>query len=119
MHPLELAERMESLPHNATKMPKVLVAPAYIATVWLNDLHNNEQYAHNGGEAANDGARVLFAEDVSWNEEPSEGEEHLQKVTIERLRFLLGTACASIATELRDGPFTIVERSEFRIREEQ
>ena len=117
MHPLELAERMEWLPSNATKMQQVLVAQPYIATVWLNDLHTNEQYAHNGGRADSDGARVLFAEDVSWDEEPAE--EHLQKVTIERLRFLLGTACASIATELRDGPFTIVERSEFRIREEQ
>ena len=33
------------------------------------------------------------------------------KVTIERLRFLLRAACATIAKELRDGPVTVVKRS--------
>ena len=51
VHRLELAERMEWLPSNATKMQQVLVALPYTATVWLNDLHTNEQYAHNGRQA--------------------------------------------------------------------
>ena len=117
VHRLELQERMEWLPANATHAQPVIVAPRYTASLWLNDLRTNEQYAHNGGQADGDGARVLFAEDLSWHEEPAE--KHVKKVTIERLRFLLGTACASIAKELRDGPVTTVGHSEFKLKEDE
>ena len=122
VHPLELQQRMEWLDQDATHVQPVLVAPRYTATLFLNDLYTNEQYAHNGGQAHGDGARVLFAEDVSW--EPGltvEGVQQLLRAAFDSWEpwelgaWEPGLIDCGIAKELRDGPVTIVEQSVFRI----
>ena len=85
-------------------------------------MYTNEQYAHNGGQAHGDGARVLFAEDVSW--EPGltvEGVQQLLRAAFDSWEpwelgaWEPGLIDRGIAKELRDGPVTIVEQSVFRI----